>query len=115
MSKVQYKQGDIIYLDFSPAIDTEMEGIHPAVIISNDRYNRNSGYLMVVPITSGGTDFNGYVNLIGYANIYGRVNATQIHCFSQERVRSLPIDKLKLEDFNKVKRQLSKVINDFGI
>ena len=37
MSKVQYKQGDIIYLDFSPAIDTEMEGIPPAVIISNDR------------------------------------------------------------------------------
>ena len=115
MSKVQYKQGDIIYLDFSPAIDTEMEGIHPAVIISNDRYNRNTNYLMVAPITSGGTYFNGYVNLQGYANIYGRVNATQIHCYSRERVRSLPMEKLRLEDFNKVKRQLSRVINDFCI
>ena len=51
MSKVQYKQGDIIYMDFSPAVGFEMEGIHPAVIISNDRYNRNTNYLMVVPIT----------------------------------------------------------------
>lgn len=70
MSKVHYKQGDIIYLDFSPAVDTEMEGIHPAVIISNDRYNRNTNYLMVVPITSGGTCFNGYVKLNDYKYIY---------------------------------------------
>ena len=115
MSKVIYKQGDIVYMDFSPAVGFEMEGIHPAVIISNDRYNRNTEYLMVVPITSGGTCFNGYVNLLVYENVYGRVNATQIHCFSQERVRSLPIDRLRLEDFNKVKRQISRVINDFCI
>ncbi|MCC4491859.1 type II toxin-antitoxin system PemK/MazF family toxin [Limosilactobacillus reuteri] len=115
MSKVHYKQGDIIYLDFSPAVDTEMEGIHPAVIISNDRYNRNTNYLMVVPITSGGTCFNGYVNLNGYKNIYGRVNATQIHCYSQERARSLPMERLRLEDFDKVKRQIDRVINDFCI
>lgn len=115
MSKVIYKQGDIVYMDFSPSVGFEMDGKHPAVIISNDRYNRNSGYLMVVPITSGGTYFNGYVNLIGYERIYGRVNATQIHCFSQERVRSLPIDRLRLEDFNRVKHQISRVINDFCI
>ena len=47
--------------------------------------------------------------------VHGRVNATQIHCFSQERVRSLPIDKLRLEDFNRVKHQISRVINDFCI
>ncbi|WP_323059099.1 type II toxin-antitoxin system PemK/MazF family toxin [Limosilactobacillus reuteri] len=115
MSNILYKQGDILYMDFSPAVGFEMDGKHPAVIILNDRYNRNSGYLMVVPITSGGTYFNGYVNLVGYEKIYGRVNATQIHCFSQERVKSLPIDKLRIEDFNRVKRQISRVINDFCI
>ena len=113
MSKVIYKQGDIVYMDFSPAVGFEMEGIHPAVIISNDRYNRNTNYLMVAPITSGGTYFNGYVNLQGH--IYGRVNATQIHCYSQERARSLPMERLRLEDFDKVKRQISRVINDFCI
>ena len=76
MSKVIYKQGDIVYMDFSPAVGFEMEGTHPAVVVSNDRYNRNTEYLMVVPITSGGTYFNGYVNLLGYENVYGRVNAT---------------------------------------
>lgn len=112
MSKILYKQGDILYMDFSPAVVFEMEGTHPAVIVSNDRYNRNSGYLMVVPITSGGTYFNGYVNLVGYKYIYGRVNTTQIHCYSQERARSLPMERLRLEDFDKVKRQIGRVIND---
>lgn len=115
MSRTIYKQGDIIYMDFSPAIETEMNGIHPAVILSNDQYNRNTKYLMVVPVTSGGTYFNGYVKLNGYDNVYGRVNTTQIHCFSRDRVKSNAIDKLRLEDFNKIKRQISKVINDFTI
>ena len=115
MSRTIYKQGDIIYIDFSPAIETEMDGVHPAVILSNDQYNRNTNYLMVVPITSGGTYFNGYVKLKGYDNVYGRVNTTQIHCFSRNRARSNAIDKLRLEDFNKIKRQISKVINDFTI
>lgn len=115
MSRTIYKQGDIIYMDFSPAIETEMDGTHPAVILSNDQYNRNTNYLMVVPITSGGTYFNGYVKLNGYDNVYGRVNTTQIHCFSRDRARSNAIDKLRLEDFNKIKRQISKIINDFTI
>lgn len=38
MSKVQYKQGDIIYLDFSPAIDTEMEGIHVYSVFSERNF-----------------------------------------------------------------------------
>lgn len=35
MSKVQYKQGDIIYMDFSPAVDFEMEGWSPVNKIDN--------------------------------------------------------------------------------
>lgn len=40
-----------VYMDFILAVDEEIQGIHPAVVISNDSYNSNSNYLMVVPIT----------------------------------------------------------------
>ena len=99
-------QGDVIYLDFSGSIGYEIQGIRPAVVISSDNYNRNSKYVMVAPVTSHGSDFHSYVNLVGYNNVHGRVNASQIHCFSLERVRSTPIDQLRVNDFNKI---ISKV------
>lgn len=99
-------QGDVIYLEFSGSIGYEIQGIRPAVVISSDNYNRNSKYIMVAPVTSHGSDFHSYVNLVGYSNVHGRVNASQVHCFSLERVRSTPIDQLRVNDFNKI---ISKV------
>lgn len=99
-------QGDVIYLEFSGSIGYEIQGIRPAVVISSDNYNRNSKYIMVAPVTSHGSDFHSYVNLVGYNNVHGRVNASQVHCFSLERVRSTPIDQLRVNDFNKI---ISKV------
>lgn len=95
-------QGDVIYLEFSGSIGYEIQGIRPAVVISSDNYNRNSKYIMVAPVTSHGSDFHSYVNLVGYNNVHGRVNASQVHCFSLERVRSTPIDQLRVSDFNAI-------------
>ena len=50
-----------VYMDFILAVDEEIQGIHPAVVISNDSYNSNSNYLMVVPITLWDADFDGCV------------------------------------------------------
>lgn len=95
-------QGDVIYVDFSASVGSEIQGIRPAVVISSDNYNRNSRYIMVAPVTNHGSDFHSYVNLIGYNNVHGRVNASQVHCFSLERVRSTPMDQLRVSDFNAI-------------
>lgn len=95
-------QGDVIYVDFSGLVGSEIQGIRPAVVISSDNYNRNSHYIMVAPVTNHGSDFHSYVNLIGYNNVHGRVNASQVHCFSLERVRSTPMDQLRVSDFNAI-------------
>ena len=50
----KYKQGDIVYLDFSPSVNNEIRGIRPAVIISTDEYNRRANYITVMPITKHG-------------------------------------------------------------
>lgn len=46
-----FEQGDIIYLDFDPQAGHEQKGRRPALVISNDLYNRMSSLTMVCPIT----------------------------------------------------------------
>lgn len=47
-----FEQGDIIYLDFDPQSGHEQKGRRPAVVISNNTFNRFSKLLMVCPITN---------------------------------------------------------------
>lgn len=51
-----FEQGDIIYLDFDPQAGHEQRGRRPALVISNNTYNRFSKMLVVCPITN--TDKN---------------------------------------------------------
>lgn len=46
-----FEQGDIVYLDFDPQSGHEQRGRRPALVVSNDLYNRVSSLTMVCPIT----------------------------------------------------------------
>jgi len=50
------KQGDIIWLNFDPQTGHEQRGKRPALVISNDSFNKFSRMAMVCPITN--TDKN---------------------------------------------------------
>ena len=49
-------QGDIIIMDFDPQSGYEQQGRRPALVISNNIYNRHCKMAMVCPITN--TDKN---------------------------------------------------------
>ena len=46
-----FEQGDIVYLDFTPQSGHEQRGRRPALVVSNNLYNRISSLTMVCPIT----------------------------------------------------------------
>lgn len=46
-----FEQGDIVYLDFDPQAGHEQKGRRPALVISNNLFNRVSSLTMVCPIT----------------------------------------------------------------
>lgn len=46
------KQGDIIKLDFNPQAGHEQAGYRPAVVVSNDFFNRTTNLTIVCPITN---------------------------------------------------------------
>ena len=50
------KQGDIITMDFDPQVGFEQSGRRPALVISNEMYNRHCKMAIVCPITN--TDKN---------------------------------------------------------
>lgn len=101
-----YRQGDIVWINFSPSLGEEMRGPHPAVIISSNSYNRKTNYIVVCPITSHGNNFRGYLPLTDY-DVHGRINTTQLHSYSLKRLTSVePVDHLRMTDLLMVMQML---------
>lgn len=46
-----FEQGDIVYLNFDPQSGHEQRGRRPALVVSNNLFNRISSLTMVCPIT----------------------------------------------------------------
>ena len=46
------KQGDIVKLSFNPQKGHEQAGFRPAVVVSNDVFNRNAKLAILCPITN---------------------------------------------------------------
>jgi mRNA interferase MazF len=46
------KRGEVWWVEFDPAIGSEIRKTRPAIIVSNDAANRNLARVVVVPLTS---------------------------------------------------------------
>lgn len=46
------KKGDLVILTFNPSAGHEQQGRRPALIVSNETFNRHVGLAMVCPITN---------------------------------------------------------------
>jgi mRNA interferase MazF len=46
------KRGEVWWVEFDPAIGSEIRKKRPAVVVSNDSANRNLSRVVVVPLTS---------------------------------------------------------------
>jgi len=60
------KQGDIVWLDLDPQVGSEISGRRPALIVSNNQYNKNTaGRAMVCPITNTNRGWMMHIDLVG--------------------------------------------------
>ncbi|MFZ3102949.1 MAG: type II toxin-antitoxin system PemK/MazF family toxin [Desulfitobacteriaceae bacterium] len=79
-------QGDIIWLNFSPQSGHEQKGKRPALVISNDFFNKRTDLSLVCPITSTKRDYPLHVEIHTCTKITGYIMVGQVKsvdCFSR--------------------------------
>ena len=96
------KQGDIVFLDFTPTKGHEQKGYRPAVVISNDVFNLNTKMVILCPITSNDKEFPTHYLLEKSLKVKGSVLCEHIRSIDYE-IRNLKyVEKLTEEDLKNV-------------
>ncbi len=52
--------GDVVHVDWSPAVGHEMAGPHYGLVMSADLFNQSTGLVLAAPITSKGGKLSGF-------------------------------------------------------
>ena len=79
------KQGDIVYLDFNPTKGHEQKGFRPAIVISNNTFNKHTGMSIVCPITSNTKHFPTHYELEDTKKVKGSVLCEHIRSINYEK------------------------------
>ena len=72
------KKGDFIAVTFDPQSGHEQMGRRPALVVSNDLFNRHTGLAIVCPITTTHKHFPFHVAVAGEKNVSGFVMVEQV-------------------------------------
>ena len=94
------KQGDIIKINFNPQIGHEQAGYRPAVIVSNDTFNRVTNLVLVCPITNSIDKFPLHIKLDNRTATTGiilceHLKSLDINTRSYKIIEKLPEDILE--------------------
>ena len=97
-------QGDIIFLDFDPQVGHEQRGRRPALVVSNNTFNRFTSIAVVCPITNTNREIPIHVALDNRNKTTGVVMCDQ--------VKSLDIRMRKAEFVEKVSEDILEEVID---
>lgn len=83
MNRYIPKKQDIIWIDFNPSVGREIQKRRPALVVSSDNYNKQTGFVAVCPITHGQTKLKekGLMVEVSSEKVDGYVNPFQLHTF----------------------------------
>jgi mRNA interferase MazF len=72
------RKGDFIAVTFDPQSGHEQRGRRPALVVSNDLFNRHTGLCIACPITNTRRDYPFHVSIPDGQDVTGFVMAEQV-------------------------------------
>ncbi len=72
------RKGELIALTFDPQSGHEQRGRRPALVVSNDLFNRHTGLCIVCPITTTPCDYPFHVSIPQGRDVTGFVMVEQV-------------------------------------
>lgn len=78
------KTGDIILINFNPQSGHEIQKRRPAIVVSNDTFNRLTGMAMVCPITSTQRNIPLHIKLDSRSKTHGDILCEQLKSLDYE-------------------------------
>src|ERR1019366_8930814 len=81
------KRGEVWWLDFEPALGSEVRKTRPAVIVSNDASNAAMSGVQVIPVTSDTSKLYVFESRIEVKGAQGKAMADQIMTADKQRLK----------------------------
>lgn len=72
------KKGDLITVSFDPQTGREQKGRRPALVVSNDLFNRHTGLAIICPITNTDRGFPFHLAVPSASSLTGFVMVEQV-------------------------------------
>lgn len=95
------KKGDLVILTFDPSAGHEQQGRRPALIISNEVFNKHVGLAIACPITNSDRNFPFHLQ-IDSDKLTGFIMTEQIKSIDYKARKIKFIEKVSDETLNKV-------------
>ena len=78
MARYVPKKGDFITLSFDPQAGHEQKGRRPALVVSNDLFNRHTGLAIVCPVTNTDRNYPFHLPIPSTTSLTGFVMVEQV-------------------------------------
>ncbi len=82
------KRGEVWWVEFDPAIGSEIAKRRPAIIVSNDSANRNLSRVIVIPVTSSTSRVYPGETLVKVGSQTSKAMADQIMAADKSRLKT---------------------------
>ena len=87
------RKGDFITVSFDPQAGHEQKGRRPALVLSNDLFNRHTGLAIVCPVTTTNREFPFHVAVPETSSLTGFVMVEQVKSIDFRMRRSKFVER----------------------